>query len=239
LIHTKSVLALITARGGSKGLPGKNIRPLLGKPLIAWSIEQAKVCKYIDRIVVSTDDEEIAKVSEAYGAEVPFLRPAALATDTASSIDVSIHAIEFFEKKNVFFDYFVMLEPTSPLRGAEDIDKALEELDGQPTAESIVGVAMAESTHPDFLLRIKNGLIEPYQGQKFRFSRRQDLDDIYYFEGSLYVSYCSSLKKRKTFYHNATLPYVVPKFKSYEIDDLDDFIIVEALLTAKEEGVFD
>ncbi len=236
MISNKSVLALIPARGGSKGLPLKNIKPLLGKPLIAWSIEQAKACKYIDRVVVSTDDNAIAKIAVEYGAEVPFLRPAHLATDTASSIDAVIHAIKFFEKEGSVFDFLVLLEPTSPLRDSEDIDKALEELQRKNDAESIVGVSKVVNVHPSFLFRIRNETIEPYSDQTFETIRRQDLDDLYFLEGSLYISYCSSLKKRNSFYHNATLPYIMPKYKSYEIDDLDDFIIVESLLAAKKEG---
>jgi CMP-N,N'-diacetyllegionaminic acid synthase len=239
LINEQSVLALITARGGSKGLPGKNIRSLMGKPLIAWSIEQAKACRYVDRVVVSTDDKDIAKIAKEYGAETPFLRPANLSIDTASTIDTVIHAINFIENQGDSFDFIILLEPTSPLRDVEDIEKALEKLNDRSGAESIVGVAQALSMHPSFLVRIINGTLKPFQGQWIASPRRQDLDEVYFFEGSLYISYCSSIKKRKSFYHDATLPYIMPKYKSYEIDEIDDFIIIEALLAAKKGGIFD
>jgi len=118
----KKILALIPARGGSKGLPGKNIKPLLGKPLIAWTIEQAKASKYVDRVVVSTDDDEIAEVAIRYGAEVPFLRPKELARDDSPTIDAILHALDFFSDKGERFDLLALLEPTSPLRDSEDID---------------------------------------------------------------------------------------------------------------------
>ncbi|CEO88250.1 acylneuraminate cytidylyltransferase family protein [Syntrophaceticus schinkii] len=122
----KKILGLIPARGGSKGLPGKNIKPLCGKPLIAWAIEQGLASKYLDKVIVSTDDEEIAKVSRSFGAEVPFMRPGELATDAAKTIDVVVHALEFLKQRGgLEFDYLALLEPTSPLRKNGDIDKSI------------------------------------------------------------------------------------------------------------------
>ena len=126
MINGKLVLAIIPARGGSKGLSGKNIKELCGKPLIAWSIEQARSCDDIDRTVVSTDDEDIAGVAKKYGAEVPFMRPAELANDTASTINVISHAINWFkEHEDYQAEYVLLLQPTSPLRTREDIDGAI------------------------------------------------------------------------------------------------------------------
>ena len=232
------IIAIIPARGGSKGLPRKNIRPLLGKPLVAWTIEQAKKSKHIDRIIVSTEDREIAKISKEYGAEVPFLRPKELATDDAKTIDVILHALNWLKTREEYYDFLVLLEPTSPLRDVEDIDKCIEILIGNPKAEAIVGVAKLESTHPEFNVVINDeGFIRKTDGTtNFKILRRQDLEDVYFFEGSIYISEVEALKQKRTFYHKSTLCYVVPKYKSLEIDELCDFICIEALMRAKKEG---
>ena len=235
MIRSSNVLAIIPARGGSKGLQGKNIFPLAGKPLIAWSIEAAKASKYIDKCIVSTDDKEIVDVAKLYDCDVPFLRPEELAFDETPSFDVIAHAVEFFKQKKSEFDYFILLEPTSPLRDANDIDCALEILDSnRGIADSIVGVAKVEATHPVFDVRIKDeGLIEPYAAENFSTFRRQEIEDLYYFEGSLYISDTKILLKEKTFYHERTLPYIVPRWKSLEIDEMVDIITAEALINNK------
>jgi CMP-N,N'-diacetyllegionaminic acid synthase len=233
------ILILIPARGGSKGLPGKNIRPLNGKPLIAWTIETAMQLKekYDSRVVVSTDSTEIAEVSKTFGAEVPFMRPPELARDESTSMDVVLHALDFFEKQNLNFDLVCMLEATSPQRDQEDLNNAIDLLLRTPTAESIVGVCKSESGHPAFLAKKnKQEFISPYQANEFKFLRRQEIDEVYFFEGSLYISYVESLKKRKSFYHEKTLGFEMPKWKSFEVDDLTDFMIIERLMLAKKEG---
>ena len=239
MIHDKKVLAVIPARGGSKGLPGKNIRPLCGKPLLAWTIEQALDCPYIDTVVVSTDSPEIAAVSEQYGVPVPFLRPAELATDSAASADVLLHVLSLFEKQNQTSDYIILLEATSPLRRKNDIATALKLLDDHPTAESIVGVCRTESQHPAFSVTLQNGFIKPYSGDfcngTIPVLRRQEIDDVYFFEGSLYISRVAAFKRKKGFYHTATIPYIVQKWQSIEVDDIYDFDIVEALIKYIEE----
>lgn len=232
-------LYLIPARGGSKGLPGKNIRPLLGKPLVAWTIataiEAAK--RQPGRVVVSTDDEAIAAIARDAGAEVPFMRPAELATDDATSMDVVLHALDFFADKNEHFDLVCMLEATSPQRDANDVIGAMELLLATRDAESIVGVCRTEGGHPVFLARKQEGhIISPYEGGSFRFLRRQEIDDVYFFEGSLYIARASSLRERKSFYHDRTLGYEMPKWKSFEVDDITDFTIIEALMMARQEG---
>lgn len=122
----KIILGLIPARGGSKGLPRKNIRPLLGKSLIAWTIEQALASKYLDRVIVSTDDREIAEISKRYGAEMPFVKPKELATDDAKGINLVLHAINWIEKNKKPYNLLMLLQHTSPLRTSEDIDRAIE-----------------------------------------------------------------------------------------------------------------
>lgn len=236
MINGKSVLSIVPARSGSKGLPGKNVRPLHGKPLIGWSIEHGLESRYADAVVVSTDDEGIAEVARAHGAEVPFLRPAALATDTATSIDVILHTVDALAQIGRQYDLLVLLEPTSPLREPDDIDRALEVLLGQTDAQSIVGVAKAEASHPAFLLRREDQFLKPYSSQEFGAIRRQEINDLFFLEGTVYVSWIDALRSRRSFYHQRTMPFEVPKYKSFEVDDLTDFIIVEALMAARMKG---
>lgn len=224
------VLAIIPARGGSKGLPGKNIRPLCGKPLIGWTIEQAMASRYVDEIFVSTDSEEIARVAESFGVSVPDLRPAELANDTATSASFVIYTIEKLKALCREFDYILLLEPTSPLRTVEDIDKAIELLQNNPQAQSVVGVCKAECAHPTFMVEINdNGVLSPYLGQMDAV-RRQDIGDLYYFEGTVYVSRVDAFLEKKSFYHDKTLPYVIPKSRAFEIDDSEDWFIVESII---------
>lgn len=228
-----NILAIIPARSGSKGLPGKNIRPLFGKPLIAWSIEQALASKYINEVFVSTDSEEIAQVARTYNAKVPFLRPIQLATDEAKSSDVLLHFIYEMEKQGKKFTHILLLEPTSPLRETEDIDKAFEMLLESDEATSVVGISKVESQHPSFTVSLtKDKFLR--SANNFEILRRQDIEELYFYEGSVYISTIEKYKDLKNFYHNNTLGYIIPKWKSFEIDDMVDFIITEALLNNKE-----
>lgn len=236
MINRKKVLAIIPARGGSKGLPGKNIRLVCGKPLIAWSIEQARACSEIDSVIVSTDSMEIADVAKSFGADVPFLRPEHLSGDTASSIDVVLHTIDYMAEHGSEYDLVVLLEPTSPLREASDISGAISHLLQTSGAESVVGVSQVESLHPSFLYKMKNGMLSPYLGEQPNNVRRQDIEDLYFLEGSVYVSYTDALIARKSFYHEATAPWIVPRYKSFEVDELVDLIAVEAIINARLDG---
>ena len=232
----QKILGLVTARGGSKGLPQKNVLPLLGKPLIGWTIEAGLKSRYIDQLIVSTDSRQIAKVSKGLGAQVPFLRPGHLASDTAKSIDVVLHALDYLNVRGQVFDYVALLEPTSPLRETEDIDRAIRTLIDNPYgALSIVGVSRVTATHPAFDVRInRRGFLTPYL-KSFKNLRRQDLDQLYFLEGTVYVSSVAALKERKAFYHDRTLAYIVPKWKSLEVDDFVDFICIEPILSHREE----
>jgi len=230
----KTFLAIIPARGGSKGLPGKNIKEICGKPLIAWSIEAGLSSKYIDKVVVSTDNEKIASVARKYGGQVPFLRPEGLAGDAATTFDTLKHAIEFYrESLGEIYDYIVLLEPTSPLREVKDIDLAIETLLAS-AAQSIVGVCKTESQNPAFLvLQDNRGFVSGYENKDMKVLRRQEIQDVYFFEGTIYISDTEALLQNKSFYHQATLAYEVPKYKSLEIDDMDDFIMIEAIMKHK------
>lgn len=233
----KKILAIIPARGGSKGLPGKNIRPLLGKPLIAWSIEHAQKSELVDEIFISTDSQGIADVAETFGIKVPTLRPAELAVDTAPSSAFIEYTINKYKSEGKDFDYFILLEPTSPLREAEDVDKSIRQLIDNPEFDSIVGVCKAEDVHPAFMVKVgERGELKPYEAE-MKALRRQELPDVFYFEGTVYVSKCSAFIEKKAFYHDSTLPYIVPKWKAPEVDDIVDFVTIEAILKAKQEGL--
>ena len=141
------ILGLINARGGSKGIPGKNTKPLLGKPLIAWSVETAKACPSINRVIVSTEDKTIANIAREYGAETPFMRPKELATDECLQIDVIIHAVEWLEKtEGSKYDYICLLQPTCPVRLVDDVEGALKLLI-ESKADSVITVAPVRGHH--------------------------------------------------------------------------------------------
>ena len=238
MIDGKSILAIIPARAGSKGLPGKNIRPMCGKPLIGWSILQGLESQYIDEVLVTTDSQEIVDIANQFGANAPFIRPKSLASDDATSIDLLLHAVDYLTKVGRVYDYLVLLEPTSPLRDISDIDGAIKLLINNELAESVVGVTKAEEAHPSFLFTIQNELLKPMLLTQPNGLRRQDLkDDYYYLEGSIYVSSVKALIERRGFYHTDTLPWVVDRYKAIEIDELSDFISAVALMQAKIQGV--
>jgi N-acylneuraminate cytidylyltransferase/CMP-N,N'-diacetyllegionaminic acid synthase len=223
------VLALIPARGGSKGLPGKNLRKLCGRPLIEWSIDFALSCNEIDAVVVSTEDEIIAKVARLAGAEVPFLRPLALAEDSSSTIEVVLHALEILEKQSRIFDIILLLEPTSPLREVSDIRNALQRMK-HLKASSIVSVVRCETVHPAFMFSAtETGRLVPFLAASPTGLRRQDVQPLFSLEGSLYISTVETFRKQRSFYHKETIYYEVEKWKSFEIDDMVDFQIIEAI----------
>jgi len=234
LLNNKKILALIPARGGSKGLPRKNIRPLLGKPLIAWTIEQALNSKYIDRVIVSTDDLEIAEISKKYGAEVPFIRPKELAQDDTPTIDVVFHTLDYFENKGEKFDIIILLQPTSPLRETSDIDRALEMFINNEDALSLVSVK--ENEHPPFWsLKLKKNFLKPLFEEKFFFKRRQELLQSYMPNGAIFIAWVDTLKEYKTFYTPKTIAYIMTPEKSIDIDTKFDFLLAEFILQKKGE----
>ncbi len=233
MIEGQKVLGLVVARGGSKGLPGKNVRDLCGKPLLVWTIDAARAAHCLDALVVSTDDKAIAALANQYGAEVPFIRPTELARDITPSIDVVEHAVDFLAAAGRTFEIVVLLEPTSPLREPSDIDGAVVRL-VESGAGSIVSVCRAEATHPAFMYRLDTEAhLKPFLARQPDGLRRQELEPVYFLEGTIYASRVKVLKERRSFYHDDTIAYEVPKWKSIEIDDLEDFLMVEAIANHK------
>ena len=232
MIGLSKVVALIPARAGSKGLPGKNRRVLQDKHLLGWPIEAAKASRYVDSVFLSTEDKVLALFGEHYGADI-INRPAELASDTTTSEEVISHTLEQLHG----FKYLVYLQPTSPLTDADDIDGALELLArNRRKADSIVGVGQMHSRHPINNVRINNkGLIEPVGADSFEVMRRQDVKEVFYLNGSLFITDIKVFKKQKTFYHDRTLPWLNPKWKSIDIDDSTDFVCVEAIMNEIEQ----
>jgi len=227
----KNILGLIPARGGSKGLPRKNIKPLLGKPLIAWTIEQALASKYLDRIVASTDDEKIAEISKKYGAEVPFIRPKKLAEDNAKGIDVVLHVIDWFREndKRKQYDLIMLLQPTSPLRTKEDIDKTIEYLFFKE-AKAIVSVCEVDH-HPLWANTLpEDGCMKNFIRQEIINKNRQELPVFYRLNGAIYLAYCNYIKQCKSFIGKETFAYIMPKERSVDIDDEIDFELAQILM---------
>lgn len=231
MISNKRVIAIIPARGGSKGLPGKNIRLLCGKPLIAWSIERALQSHYVDAVVVTTDSQEIADVALRYGAEVPFLRPAHLASDTASSVDTVLHALDHYrDTLGKTFDYVVLLEPTSPLREVGDIDSMLDKLlTRADDFDAIVSVGEVHE-HPSIMKRLEGDTMLPFYADLAMTSRRQDNVPAYFPYGVAYAVSTDTLYSLRTFYPPRVTFFEIKRHQCFEIDDLCDFLVVETMM---------
>lgn len=231
MINGKSVIAIITARGGSKGLLGKNIKPLCGKPLIAWSIEAGLGSQYIDEVMVTTDSEDIANVARDFGASVPFIRPAELASDTATSFDAVKHVLDFYKGElNRKFDYIVLLEPTSPLREANDLDVMLEKIcSADHEYDAIVSLGEVHE-HPSIMKKIVGNSIEPYAKEMVMTTRRQDNEVAYFPYGVAYIVKIKTLLEEKTFYPQRTTHHIIKRYQCYEIDDIYDFLAIENIM---------
>jgi len=220
-----NILSIIPARGGSKDIPRKNIQPLAGKPLIAYTINSALKSKYVGKVVVSTEDEKITEVSKTYGAEV-IKRPKELAKGETPTIDVIFHAIDALKVKNS--DLIVLLQPTSPLRTAKDIDNAIE-LFLSNECESVISVCEVKHS-PYWCLKIENGYLKPLFKEKHLKTRRQDLPKAYTPNGAVYISTSEILYKYKSFYCSKTLSYIMSPERSIDIDTEIDFMLAELLM---------
>ncbi|GIM45491.1 hypothetical protein DNHGIG_10400 [Collibacillus ludicampi] len=223
-----AVLAIIPARGGSKGLPNKNILPLAGKPLIAYSIEAGLEAKSITRVLVTTDSPEIAKVAESFGAEVPFLRPAELAKDDTPTMPVLQHALEVLKKKEGFQpDLVVLLQPTSPLRTKEDIDGAVNVL-YRLDADLVTSVCRVKH-HPYWMLKVENERATPFFPNGF-VSRRQELPNVFALNGAVYVYKKEQVTQPKPTDQIRQGVWIMDVDRSIDIDTWFDFKVAETWL---------
>jgi CMP-N-acetylneuraminic acid synthetase len=237
-------LAIITARGGSKGLPGKNIKLMAGKPMIVWTIEAARQAQSVARVCVSTDDAAIASVSRDWGAEVPFLRPVELARDDTPGIAPVLHAVKWMEEHEGFRpDYVMLLQPTSPLRTAQDITSATE-LAESKGGDSVVSVSEVKH-HPCWAMKIQeDGALSNFLGLDLaevqrKYPRRQDLPAAYAENGAIYLTQRSVLLETQSFYGRRLLGYVMPAERSLDIDSKWDFDLADSILSArgKHDGI--
>lgn len=233
---TRKILGVITARGGSRGIPGKNIKPLLGKPLIAHTIDAAKAAGVFDRLIVSTDDPAIAAVAKAHGAEVPFTRPAEHASDTASHLDVLRHAVSHLkENENYSPDYVMLLQPTSPLRQSFHIKEAAE-LILKSGADSVLSVAEVPESynHKKTMVLDESGRLRLVSGEPVyrRIPRRQDLPKNYWSVGAIYLFKTDLLfrPENPNFYGEHTLPYVMDAKYVVDINVPADWAAAETAL---------
>lgn len=231
LYKEKKVLAVITARGGSKGLPGKNIKFLNGKPLIAWTIQQAQNSRLIDNLIVSTDSSEIAGVCETYGAKVPELRPDYLATDEASSMDVLEYVLNKEENSGRVSDYVILLEPTSPLRKKGDLDNIIQLAVDNPEKDGVISVGKVQLEHPMIVKKVsENGVIIPYISEMSMAYQRQQHDEALFPYGVGYLIKTSIFRKEHKIYTSNILPYFIERWQNYEIDDIYDFKCIETIM---------
>ncbi|MBQ9025561.1 MAG: acylneuraminate cytidylyltransferase family protein [Methanobrevibacter sp.] len=222
-----NICSIITARGGSKGIPRKNIKNLNGKPVIAYSIEPSVTSDLIKKTYVTTEDAEISKISKEFNAEV-INRPQELAEDTSTSVDVILHALNYLEKKDEIPDVFVLLQPTSPLRTTEDINNAIN-LFIENECDALISVC--EIDHTSMLsMALKNKFLVPNCDEKFLNKRRQDLPTYYSPNGAIYITTPKILKEKKTFIPKRTIPYVMPKERSIDLDTPFDFKLAEFFL---------
>ena len=234
----KNILAIIPARGGSKGVPRKNIKPLLGKPLVCWTIEEAKKSKLLTRIIVSTDNKEIAHVAKKSGAEVPFMRPKKISGDFATDIEFLEHALNWLKRKEGYEPEIVLrLSPTSPLKTAKDIDKGITTLINSPHADAARPI-IESPYHPYKMWKIKGGenFIEPFLPKTFTGmdepynSPRQLLPKAYIQTGSMDVMRLATIRNLKSTSGKKLVYFFTKPESSVDIDRPIDFDIVELLL---------
>lgn len=229
----RETLAVIPARGGSKRVPGKNIQPVGGRPLIAWTIEAARSAPGITRIVVSTDSVEIADVAKHYGAEVPMLRPSSLARDETPGVEPVVHAVEWLDEHEHYRpDCVVLLQPTSPLRTAGDVEAALA-LMWHRASGSVVSVCPA--SHPSsWLKRVSDdGRLLDMDGDRVRPPADDDVPPLYVLNGSLYIVRYETLMARRSFYDERTYAYLMPIERSLDVDSPWDLHVADLVLTTR------
>lgn len=230
-------LGVIPARGGSKGIVRKNLRLLNGKPLIAWTIEAALNAIGLDRVIVSTEDEEIAEVSKTYGAEVPFMRPAELAKDNTPTLDVLQHTLYHLAQDESYFpDAIVTLQPTSPMRTSKNIDEALRLFKADFLADCLVScIKVPHNYHPESIMTLQeNGYLKPYSDKKGLPSRRQDKSEIFARNGAaIYITRASNLDK--FIVGGNIIPFIMNDHESIDIDTEDDLIRAENILVNRNK----
>ena len=232
MINNKRILGIIPARGGSKEIPKKNIKRMLGVPLISRSIREIKKSNYIDKIIVSTDSKEIADIALKEKVEIPFIRPSRLSNDNSTASEVILHALNWFRvRKKEHYDFFIYLQPTSPFRTVYDIDKSIELFILNNDSESLVSVKSV-SEHPDWMkIKNKSGFLVDFIKNNKNISIRQSLSKILLLNGAIYISKWNFFLEHKSFYKGNCIPYIMDKRSSLDIDTVDDWNYAEYILS--------
>jgi len=225
-----AIIGLIPARGGSKGIPGKNIALCAGKPLLAYTAEAALAAKCLDRVMLSTDDAAIANVGRECGLDVPFLRPAELATDRANSLSVVVHALDWLESQGTVVDAIVLLQPTSPLRTAHHIRESVNLFQTQKPDALVSVVQVPHQCHPNALMRLEQDALVPVVPTSEMILRRQDVLPLYARNGPAILILSASQIRSGSFYSGVTAPYVMSQRDSLDIDTTEDLAVAAASL---------
>jgi CMP-N,N'-diacetyllegionaminic acid synthase len=226
----KNAIAIIPARAGSKGVAGKNIRNLGGQPLIAWTIRAALDSKLFSKVIVSTDSEEYARISRSLGAEVPFLRPDDLSSDTATSMSVVFHALDFFSKKNVSVESIALLQVTSPLRTSDDLIAASQVFKLHPGCVSVVSVSECEHSPLFSNVLPDDRSMESFIPPELVKKRRQDLPTYYRINGAIYWGTPDHLRRMGSFLGKGSFASIMPTSRSIDIDSELDFALAESMI---------
>jgi len=239
MIKNKNVLAITLARGGSKSVPNKNIKKILGKPLIYYTIKEVLKSKYIDEYIVSTDSKKIGDIAKKFGAKVPFYRPSKISKDHSPPQEALLHGLELYEKiSKKKFDYIVEVMCTNPLKNFKDIDNCIEKLD-KTGADSVISVQRLYDHHPIRIKKIKNDRIFNFVLTENERIRRQDLKPHAYIRnGSIYAISRDTLKKKKSKIGKVSRPYIMPDERSINIDEKIDFLIAEVILKRNKQNAF-
>ncbi|MCK4349174.1 MAG: acylneuraminate cytidylyltransferase family protein [Thermoplasmatales archaeon] len=231
-MKNNKIIAIIPARGGSKGIPKKNLVDINGKPLISYTIQVAKQSNLIDRVIVSTDNDEIADVSKKYGAEIPFIRPSELAQDHVPTYPVIRHTLEWLEEKEQYQpDIVVILEPTFPLRTTQEVDKAIKMMMSEKNADSLRGV-IEPFQNPYKMWTLKGKYLEPLleEGAYTHKKPRQTLEKVYWQNGYIYISRYKTLMEKGNIHGEKILPFVLDSDKFIDIDTEEDLKLLKCIM---------
>lgn len=231
----QNILAVVPARGGSKGVPYKNLKKIAGSTLVEHAIRVALSCSLIYRTIISTDDYKIAKIGKKAGADIPFMRPRQLAGDKTRTIDVVLHLCKNLKDKP---DIILLLQPTAPLRNKKQVSEALNILINNKKANGVVSVVSLNEPHPLKTKIIKNNLLKPYLKRSDSQVPRQLLPKIYKLNGAIYAIRMNSLLKEKTFLPKKTIPFIMPEETGINIDSPFDLVVLRSLIKAKVPNIF-
>jgi len=229
-----TVLAVIPARGGSKGIPYKNIIPLGGKPLLRWTIDAARNSRLLTHVLLSTDSPRIRRLGQRWGCPAPFLRPKALATDHAKTLDVIRHAVSWHEQATgQKIDAVMALQPTAPFRTSQDIDAAIRLLAHSPHADSVVSFQPVGAAHPNYLYVPHGPWVMPFLGKRAKIQPRQVFSPVYIRNGAIYLARRATLMEQHSVIGRRVRPYMMPSERSVNIDERADLYLAEGLLRAQ------